>query len=126
FVADFIGVSNIIAAEVINSAASSAQLCIGNSCLNISVSTPPRAGKIKIAVRPEKIEMARTPVGAVIEGTIVERVYFGSSTHWRVKLDDSSELIVAEQNRNANGESYQIVEKVYLRWDEESTIILNG
>ncbi len=85
FVADFVGISNIVEGAA-------AALLTGSAA--------------PFSIRPEKIRIleagAMAPDGAcAIDGRIQNVVYLGSNTRYRVAIDGGATLTVVEQNREA-------------------------
>lgn len=112
FVAGFVGVSNLISGPA-------AQAITGTPAL--------------FAVRPEKIHLAA--VGASVaegmcsaDGVVVEVVYLGMYTRYRVALDAGGEMIVAQQNLEATSMAVhnRRGERVRLCWQEEHTHVIRG
>jgi putative spermidine/putrescine transport system ATP-binding protein len=103
FVADFVGVSNLIADELARALTGSA---------------------LPFTVRPEKIhvlpETAAAPEGhCCVAGRIHDVVYLGMHTQYVVELDGGGLLTVAEQNRDAASEDVHARRgrRVRLAWD---------
>lgn len=130
FVANFIGVSNLLQAQVLEVNKKSISLRIIDRELNIpldqatSQDLHPQS-KVTLVIRPEKISISTSLENSIISGVIEDKVYFGTSTQWRVRLNDGTLVIVYEQNRSINN-AYTINQQVYLSWDEQSNVILNG
>jgi len=85
FVADFVGVSNLISGPIAERIRGSAEV---------------------FSVRPEKIQIRETdsiaPDGyCSIEGRVKEVIYLGVHTRYVVELDGGGDLTVVEQNREA-------------------------
>lgn len=126
FVANFIGVSNVLTAQIVEIKDNLATLNFNGSKITAFADSDLASNsKVKFVVRPEKISLSVTPDNSITSGTVEEKVYFGSTTQWRVKLSDNTNLIIYEQNRNSNN-SYDIGQKVYLNWYQESNVILKG
>ena len=99
FVAGFIGVSNLLPG--------------------------PNGGQI--AVRPEKIWLGEAEEGmTTMEGTVVERVYLGTTTQVIVELDSGVRLVALEQNsaRADANDRWEIGERVRLGWHPEHSLVL--
>jgi spermidine/putrescine transport system ATP-binding protein len=91
FVAGFIGVSNLL----------------------------PGDNGAQISVRPEKILLGDLENGMTsMEGTVVERVYVGTTTQVIVELDSGVRLVALEQNtaRARDDDRWEIGERVKLGW----------
>ena len=99
FVAGFIGISNLLPGE--NGA--------------------------QISVRPEKIWLGELEDGMTVhEGTVVERVYVGTTTQVIVELDSGVRLVALEQNtaRARSDDRWEIGERVRLGWHPEHALEL--
>lgn len=124
FVAGFIGVSNTIEGivETVN----------GFSVINIGKAKVPAQAdgakvgeRVRVLVRPEKINLSATPSPNALAGRIESIVYLGESSQLLISVDDSHAMTVLEQNRRAfqSGEN-RIGQRVYVSWDPESAVIL--
>jgi spermidine/putrescine transport system ATP-binding protein len=94
FVAGFIGVSNLL----------------------------PGGDGSQISVRPEKIWLGELENGMTsMEGTVVERVYVGTTTQVIVELESGVRLVALEQNtaRARDDDRWEIGERVKLGWHPE-------
>lgn len=125
FVADFIGVSNILPAEVVSAESGRARLRVGGGEMIMAMHGLQPATTVKLALRPEKIRISMDRDSALTSGVVEEQSYFGNSTHWRVRLKDDTVITIFEQNSGAGGSNYSIGQTVYLRWDEASSVVLN-
>jgi spermidine/putrescine transport system ATP-binding protein len=99
FVAGFIGVSNLLPG--------------------------PNGGHI--AVRPEKIWLGEVEEGmTTMEGTVVERVYLGTTTQVIVELESGVRLVALEQNsaRADAANRWEIGDRVTLGWHPEHSLVL--
>jgi spermidine/putrescine transport system ATP-binding protein len=94
FVAGFIGVSNLI----------------------------PGPDGCQISVRPEKIWLGELEEGMTAhQGTVVERVYVGTTTQVIVELESGVRLVALEQNtaRARSDDRWEIGERVQVGWHPE-------
>jgi spermidine/putrescine transport system ATP-binding protein len=99
FVAGFIGISNLLAGVAGNGGVRLAggQVCGAPVPADCSPGSP-----VQLSVRPEKIWLDQLEDGMVsVEGTIVERVYVGTTTQVIVELEPGVRLVALEQNRRA-------------------------
>jgi spermidine/putrescine transport system ATP-binding protein len=99
FVAGFIGISNLL----------------------------PGPDGAQIAIRPEKIWLGELEPGMEsVEGTIVERVYVGTTTQVIVELSPGVRLVALEQNtaRARSDDRWEIGERVRLGWHPEHAQVL--
>jgi spermidine/putrescine transport system ATP-binding protein len=99
FVAGFIGISNLL----------------------------PGPDGTHISVRPEKIWLGELEDGMTVhEGTVVERVYVGTTTQVIVELSPGVRLVALEQNtsRQRADDRWEIGERVRLGWHPEHALVL--
>jgi spermidine/putrescine transport system ATP-binding protein len=99
FVAGFIGISNLL----------------------------PGPDGSQISVRPEKIWLGELEDGMTVrEGTVVERVYVGTTTQVIVELSPGVRLVALEQNvaRAHSDDRWEIGERVKLGWHPEHALVL--
>ncbi len=99
FVAGFIGISNLL----------------------------PGPDGTQISVRPEKIWLGELEDGMTVhEGTVVERVYVGTTTQVIVELSPGVRLVALEQNtsRQRADDRWEIGERVRLGWQPEHALTL--
>jgi spermidine/putrescine transport system ATP-binding protein len=126
FVAGFLGASNLLEGEVkeANNGMSSVLLEHGGTVVVPGSRIPPDAGsRVKVGVRPEKIEITRSaaPSGRnSIEGTVTMATYIGVSHQYKVSTPDGTVLTVYVQNLGADEAPHQ-GEGVTLSWKPEYT-----
>jgi spermidine/putrescine transport system ATP-binding protein len=99
FVAGFIGISNLL----------------------------PGPNGSQVSIRPEKIWLGELEDGMEsVEGTIVERVYVGTTTQVIVELSPGIRLVALEQNtaRARSDDRWEIGDRVTLGWQPEHALEL--
>jgi spermidine/putrescine transport system ATP-binding protein len=100
FVANFIGETNLL--EGVLSKHSEDKVTVKlDAGPEIVASVPDQfqsSGKVTVVVRPEHAKIAATAKGAQFAGKLDNVVYFGTDTHFHVKLDNGSPFIVRQQN----------------------------
>jgi spermidine/putrescine transport system ATP-binding protein len=125
FVADFIGVANIIEGVVVSNAGEGALVSVGSAEFNGVLTDAAVGARIRIMIRPEKIKLLPTERDNAICGKIASAVYLGESTQWKVTIDDTKTLTVVEQNSEAfRSASDRVGESVWLSWDPTSAVVL--
>jgi spermidine/putrescine transport system ATP-binding protein len=80
-----------------------------------------------ISIRPEKIWLGELEAGMDSkEGTIVERVYVGTTTQVIVELSPGVRLVALEQNtaRARSDDRWEIGERVRVGWHPEHALVL--
>ena len=78
-------------------------------------------------MRPEKIWIDDLEAGmASVEGTIVERVYVGTTTQVIVELAPGERLVALEQNtaRARADDRWEIGDRVKVGWHPEHSLVL--
>jgi len=124
FVAGFIGISNLLPATVENGGV---RLASGTRFAAPVPEECSDGSAVHVSVRPEKIWLDELEDGMVaLEGTIVERVYVGTTTQVIVELAAGLRLVALEQNtaRQRSDDRWQIGERVRLGWQPEHALVL--
>jgi spermidine/putrescine transport system ATP-binding protein len=124
FVAGFIGVSNLLPGVTDNGGVrlQSGQLCSAKVPKEVDEGAP-----VQLSVRPEKIWIEDLDDGMVtVDGTIVERVYVGTTTQVIVELAPGMRLVALEQNtaRARADDRWGIGDRVRLGWRPEHSLVL--
>jgi spermidine/putrescine transport system ATP-binding protein len=124
FVAGFIGISNLLPATVANGGL---RLESGALCAAPLPEGCPEGSDVHLSVRPEKILLDELEEGmASVEGTIVERVYVGTTTQVIVEIAPGTRLVALEQNtaRARSDDRWEIGDRVKLGWHPEHALVL--
>src|SRR5215470_12352468 len=110
FVADFIGDTNFVEAEVARSEGEFVHCRVdgGLDFLAHPTGNPAPGAKVTLAIRPEKIQLRAG--GAT--GTIAQTVYVGTDTNYEVRLADSLRLNVRVQNAMDGRAQFAVGDKV--------------
>jgi spermidine/putrescine transport system ATP-binding protein len=125
FVADFIGISNLIE----GTAREGGLVQIGNGT-EVPAPLPDDCAPgdlVRIAVRPEKIALDELEEGMVaLEGTVEQRVYLGMTTQVTVSVGDGARLVALEQltYRARADERWEPGARVRVGWHPEHCLIL--
>lgn len=85
--------------------------------------------KVWIAVRPEKISIAKEPVEGErvtsLKGIVWDIGYYGNLSVYRVKTEAGKVVQVSTQNQRRLAEgTIDWDEEVYISWDASSSIVL--
>ncbi len=116
FVADFIGETNFLEAEV-ESRSDDEVVCLLPGGARLSLPGDAAAGaKLSLAVRPEKIELAAADEGAPngLAGRVADAVYQGTSTAYHVELDGGGRLVVLWANHEDGRLRFEIDQAVQV------------
>jgi len=101
FVADFIGDTNFLPADLLDTQGDAARvrLASGAEIQARAVEGGQGAGgQVTLAIRPEHAQLDDAD-GALLPGTLAEVVYFGTDTHFHVDLDSGGRFVVRRQNQ---------------------------
>jgi spermidine/putrescine transport system ATP-binding protein len=125
FVAGFIGVSNLLPGVTANG---DVRLAGGAVCRADVPADCTSGAEVQLSVRPEKIAID-DEIGdgmVTVEGTIVERVYVGTSTQVIVELAPGLRLMALEQNwmQARSDDRWEIGDRVKLGWRKEHALVL--
>jgi len=103
FVANFIGETNFLTADLdaVNGATATVTLPSGKQTMaSLSDGAPLDPGtQVTIVIRPEHATLALPSPDAALTGRLEDIVYFGTDTHFRLRLPDGTLFIVRMQNR---------------------------
>jgi spermidine/putrescine transport system ATP-binding protein len=112
FVADFIGDTNFIAAEVQSVTRETALLKLpsGKKIKARAVEGGATSRAVTLAVRPEHATIG--PSEGTLNGTLENIVYFGTDTHYHVLVDGGSKFVVRRQNQPDTGEDFKVGQTV--------------
>jgi spermidine/putrescine transport system ATP-binding protein len=126
FVAGFIGISNLLDASVVD--ARTVRLASGAVCPAPVPESLPAGTPVHVSVRPEKIALDELVEDGmvVLDGTVVERVYLGTTTQVIVELAPGVRLVALEQNtyRARSDDRWEIGMTTRLGWRPEHGLVL--
>ncbi len=126
FVADFIGDTNLLNANVISRDGSrlSVQLLGG---LTMDVSTPvdaPLDNAVTLAIRPEQATITNELSDTNLQGELQNVVYIGTDTHYHVSLDDGATFVVRVQNTRGMRQTYEVGMRISITIDPDMVQLL--
>jgi spermidine/putrescine transport system ATP-binding protein len=106
FVADFIGETNFLHAEIVSVEGSGARVRLASGAM-ITASLPEGdllggngpSGKVTLVVRPEHAVLTTDESAASLTGTVDNIVYFGTDTRYHLRLADGVEFVIRAQSR---------------------------
>ncbi|HEY7483717.1 MAG TPA: ABC transporter ATP-binding protein [Streptosporangiaceae bacterium] len=123
FVAGFIGTSNLLSGTVTDIVGPNAVIQSGPEeriIVPVNGSAVADGGSLEVTVRPEKIEICiDKPAGdgCVVQGTVTEVVYLGTSTNYSVKTSTGADVVVFTQNASSADDIAVRGDSVWLSWD---------
>ena len=126
FVANFIGESNFLTAELldINGTAGTVQLSSGAELIASLPDTLPPTRKVAVIVRPEHAVISDGRDQIHLKGTINNTVYFGTDTHYYLTLDSGEDFVVRQQNRGNDADQFHAGSLVTISISENAIQVL--
>ena len=125
FVADFIGETNFLEATLVESEGASAAVRLkagGTIRAGLPEGGAPKS-ELTVVVRPEHADLVAAGDGT-FDGTLGEVIYFGTDTHFHVRLDDGGTFIVRRQNSRSGAAAPETGARVGVRLGESAAQIL--
>ena len=108
-VANFIGDTNFLEGKVKSLGGGKARVALdagGEVDAGVSEGLAPQ-GNVTIVVRPEHAAILAKPGKDALTGTLENIVYFGTDTHFHVKLASGPHFIIRQQNRHGAAEEFK-------------------
>jgi spermidine/putrescine transport system ATP-binding protein len=136
FVAGFLGVSNLLDAEVTGKGERFADLRLSDgTVLRAPSATMNGGGRVRIGVRPEKLRVVALVDGEAdapaadtnaIDGTVLDASYIGVSTQYIIEMKDGHRMTVYAQNIETSGASEVLGDgqRVRLSWKPQHTFVI--
>ncbi|HVO02467.1 MAG TPA: ABC transporter ATP-binding protein, partial [Candidatus Cybelea sp.] len=126
FVADFIGETNFIEAEVIQRIGTQGRIRLPSGiALPHELSHEAAVGgKVTLAIRPERIDLVKPGAECHLAGRVENIVYFGTDTHFHIDLESGGEVTVRVQNRRGRQDVLKTGDAVGLRIAPEAMQVL--
>jgi spermidine/putrescine transport system ATP-binding protein len=126
FVADFIGDSNFLTAELLSSEGRRARLKLSSGS-EVPADLPEgfaAGGQVTAVIRPEHAGIAAGGDQGQIKGTLENIVYMGTDTHYHVRLPDGAAFVVRSQNLRDESEAFQLGQEVAVVFRAEALQVL--
>ncbi len=126
FVANFVGVSNLLAGVVCESAGRSATIEVeGGWRFGKTLARPPAAGeRVLVAVRPEKLRVTKD--GRGLRGQLEDFVYLGSRATLVVRLDGDRLLQVEDSAAELQNGAGRIGEPIAVEWSDADCVVFDS
>ena len=108
FVADFIGDTNFISADVIDRQKSEVRVRLagGGEMMLPAPEDLPQGNAVTLAIRPEQARIAAADDPVAIQGTLADEIYIGTDTQYRIDIGATDPFVVRVQN--TDGDTRQI------------------
>lgn len=137
FVAGFLGVSNLLDAEVVRRGDRFAELRLHDGSVVRAPSASVNGGSsVRIGIRPEKLRVlavgddtAAAANGAnALEGVVLDASYIGVSTQYLIETGDGYKITVYAQNLETSGagEAHPDGQRVRLTWQPQHTFVIGA
>ena len=117
FVADFIGETNFLMAEAVGAANGRVTVRI-EEAITVETDLPDGvspSGTLTVVVRPEHLDLASPEEPDTLRATLDNIVYFGTDTHYHLKIGSGQELIARRQNTADSAGGFSIGDPVGIR-----------
>jgi spermidine/putrescine transport system ATP-binding protein len=135
FVAGFLGVSNLLDADVLARGDRFADLRLRDgTVVRAPTSMLNGSTRVRIGVRPEKLRVLTvgdpraetSPDTNALEGTVLDASYIGVSTQYLIETADGHKLTVYAQNLETSGaaEAHPDGQRVRLSWKPQHTFVI--
>ena len=128
FVADFIGETNFLKAQVVNISSDKALVNVSGVNLDALLyenGVQPGDQKV-LAIRPEKLSLSMDqPSPSALPGKIKEVVYIGTDTRYGVSISSGETIFVRISNtQSQNRLSFQVTQPVFVSWQTQDARLL--
>ncbi len=127
FVADFIGETNFLKAEIIgcNNGIATLRLTSGKQVETVIKEDFKPEGKVTIVIRPEHAVLVENAKDCLLKGHLVDSVYFGTDMHFQVELESGETFMLRIQNNPDDKAADRIIGKdIYIGLQKNAVQIL--
>ena len=128
FVAEFIGETNFLTGKVQLVSGQGAEVVLDGGALLAASGADAGVGEdVTVVVRPEHAEVvAASSEGAVVRGHLENIVYFGTDTHFHLRLPNGSLFVTRQQNRPTGDQDLAIGSEVGIAIFDNAARILRA
>lgn len=118
FVADFIGETNFLNAEILSKDEKMAEISFGNGARTTArlPDTVVPTSKVTVAIRPEYARLAAKD-SALLNGTLTNTVYSGTDYQYHVELADGTRFVIRKQNTPGGSDASAVGTEVGIAFD---------
>ncbi len=125
FVADFIGETNFLEAEVSDKQARRLRLDEGGEVTVAGAFDQDQGQRVTLAVRPERAQLEKPGSQAALKGSVANVVYFGTDTTYHITLEGSGKpFTVRMQNRQGARNAFSVGDSIALVLPEDAIQVL--
>ncbi|MBJ7329849.1 MAG: ABC transporter ATP-binding protein [Solirubrobacteraceae bacterium] len=132
FVANFLGISNLIDGRVIGADGDVASVeTHDGATLRLPAARTDAHGEVRIGVRPEKVQLAQSEADVpdgwnTLRGTVIVSAFLGVSIQYVVRAAGGEELTVIAPNRDGTApDVFTVGRDVLLTWNPEFTFVVD-
>ena len=125
FVADFIGETNFLNAEIVSAGNEIAEIELASGA-RTTAKLPDNAqpsGQVTIAIRPEYARLADSG-STMLSGTLANTIYTGTDSQLHIDLADNTRFVVRRQNAPGSSDNMPIGSRVDITFDPDVAQIL--
>jgi len=126
FVANFIGETNFLEGEVEGTVGRQAVVKLPSGA-TINAGLPEGlnpAGRVTVVVRPEHADLVKPGGRADLWGKLENIVYFGTDTHYHLRLDGGLPFIIRQQNAHGGGTGFETGDAVGVALEPQSAQVV--
>ena len=126
FVSDFIGDTNFLNADVLATSGGKVKLKLASGA-EVNATLPEGmspAGRVTIAVRPERVILSADMNETLLRGELQNIVYFGTDTHFHLTLADGDAFTARVQNAGSRQTPFEIGDQVGIAIEPEAIQVL--
>jgi spermidine/putrescine transport system ATP-binding protein len=126
FVANFIGETNFLEGKLVSSTKGQAKVAldVGATIIAGVADGVTPSGKVTVVVRPEHATIIAAPKNATLSGKLENIVYFGTDTHYHIKLNGGGEFTVRHQNIHTGAMAFEKGDKVGVLFGADAARVL--
>ncbi len=126
FVADFIGDTNFLSAEIISHNDTELRLRTGSNT-ELSLPLPaelPSGNQVTLALRPEQVALTSDLSRATLQGNLKDIVYIGTDTQYRIAMDNGEMFTARVQNSHGRRQLFETNARVGIDVDPKTVQLL--
>ena len=126
FVADFIGDTNFLKAEITARNESELQLKTAGAVeISASISGEvPNSDVVTLAIRPEQARLTDDLSAATLQGSLKDIVYIGTDTQYRIAMEGDELFIARVQNTRGSRQLFEVGDRIGINVDPDSIQVL--
>jgi spermidine/putrescine transport system ATP-binding protein len=126
FVANFIGETNFLEGTVTAVSGKHAEVKLaGGATISAGLAEGLNpSGAVTVVVRPEHADLVKPGARADLWGKLENVVYFGTDTHYYVKLDGGETFIIRQQNSHGGGTGHSVGDAVGVALEPNSAQVV--